>query len=45
MRKVIFAALILAAPRIASACNTIDGDGKEAGAFGDAVSRTAEDSK
>jgi predicted small secreted protein len=44
MRKLLFA-VMLAAPLIASACNTIAGLGKDVGAVGDVVSKTAEDSK
>lgn len=44
MRK-LFLAVIIAAPLLASACNTIAGLGKDVGAVGDAVAKTAEDTK
>ena len=44
MRKLLLA-VMLAAPLLASACNTIAGLGKDVGAVGDAVSKTAEDNK
>ncbi|MCF8507184.1 MAG: entericidin, EcnA/B family [Hyphomonadaceae bacterium] len=44
MRK-LFIAVILAAPLLASACNTIAGLGKDVGAVGDVVAKTAEDAK
>ena len=37
--------LLLAAPLLASACNTIAGLGKDVGAVGDVVAKTAEDAK
>jgi len=45
MRKLILVAVMLAAPLMASACNTIAGLGKDVGAVGDAVSDTAEKTK
>ena len=44
MRKLLLA-VMLAAPLMASACNTIAGFGKDVGAVGDAVSDTAEKTK
>ena len=44
MRK-LFIAVILAAPLLASACNTIAGLGKDVGAVGDGVAKTAEEAK
>ena len=44
MRK-LFIAVILAAPLLASACNTIAGLGKDVGAVGDVVAKTAEEAK
>ena len=44
MRKLLFAVMI-AAPLLASACNTIAGFGKDVGAVGTAVSKTADDTK
>lgn len=44
MRKFMIAIAIVA-PLLASACNTIAGIGKDVGAVGDAVSKTAEDTK
>ncbi|MEQ1607757.1 MAG: entericidin A/B family lipoprotein [Hyphomonadaceae bacterium] len=44
MRKLLIAVL-LAAPLMASACNTIAGVGKDVGAVGNAVSKTAEEAK
>ena len=44
MRKQLIA-VILAAPLLASACNTIAGLGKDVGAVGDVVAKTAEDAK
>lgn len=44
MRKLLFAVL-LATPLLASACNTIAGLGKDVGAVGDVMSKTAEDNK
>jgi predicted small secreted protein len=44
MRKLILAVMI-AAPLLASACNTISGIGKDVGAVGGAVSKTAEEAK
>ena len=44
MRK-LFIAVILAAPLLASACNTIAGLGKDVGAVGDVVAKPAEDAK
>jgi predicted small secreted protein len=45
MRKLILAAALIAAPLLASACNTIAGLGQDAAAVGDAVSDAAEDAK
>ncbi len=44
MRKFLLA-LMIAAPLMASACNTIAGVGRDVGAVGDAVSKTAEEAK
>jgi predicted small secreted protein len=44
MRKLLLA-VMLAAPLMASACNTIAGFGKDVGAVGDAMTKTAEDTK
>lgn len=44
MRKLLLAVL-LAAPLMASACNTIAGLGKDVGAVGDAMTKSAEDTK
>jgi predicted small secreted protein len=44
MRK-LFLAVVLAAPLLVSACNTIAGFGKDVGAVGDAVNKSAEDAK
>ena len=44
MRKLLLA-VMLAAPLLASACNTISGLGKDVGAVGTAVSKTAEENK
>ncbi len=44
MRK-LFIAVILVAPLLASACNTIAGLGKDVGAVGDVVAKTAEEAK
>lgn len=44
MRKFLLA-IVIAAPLLASACNTIAGLGKDVGAVGDAVSKTADDAK
>lgn len=44
MRKLILA-VVLAAPLLLSACNTIAGLGKDVGAVGDAMTNTAEDVK
>ncbi len=44
MRKLLLA-IVIAAPLLASACNTIAGLGKDVGAVGDAVSKTADDAK
>jgi len=44
MRKLLIA-VMLAAPLLASACNTIAGLGRDVGAVGDAVAKTAEDTK
>lgn len=44
MRKLIIAVLLVA-PLMASACNTIAGVGKDVGAVGNAVSKTAEEAK
>jgi len=44
MRKLLIA-VMLAAPLMASACNTIAGVGRDVGAVGDAVSKTAEEAK
>jgi predicted small secreted protein len=44
MRKLLLA-VMLAAPLLASGCNTIAGLGKDVGAVGGAVEKTAEDAK
>ncbi len=44
MRKLLLA-VMLAAPLLAAGCNTIAGLGKDVGAVGDAVSKTAEENK
>lgn len=44
MRKLLLAVMI-AAPLLASACNTIEGIGKDVQAAGKAVSDTADDTK
>jgi entericidin B len=44
MRKILLAVMI-AAPLLASACNTIAGLGKDVGAVGDAVTDSAEKTK
>jgi predicted small secreted protein len=44
MRKIILA-LVIAAPLLASACNTISGVGKDVSAAGNAVSGAADDAK
>lgn len=44
MRKILLA-LAIAAPLLASACNTIAGLGKDVGAVGGAVEKSAEDAK
>jgi len=44
MRKLLLA-IMIAAPLMASACNTIAGVGRDVGAVGDAVSKTAEEAK
>ena len=44
MRKLMIA-IAIAAPLLASACNTIAGLGKDVGAVGDAVSDAAEKTK
>jgi predicted small secreted protein len=44
MRKLLFA-IVIAAPLLVSACNTIAGLGKDVGAVGGAVEKTAEDAK
>lgn len=44
MRKLLLA-VMLVTPLLASACNTIAGLGKDVGAVGDAVSKTAEENK
>lgn len=44
MRKLILA-LVIAAPLLVAACNTIAGIGKDVGAVGGAVEDAAEDSK
>ncbi|MBI1362115.1 MAG: entericidin A/B family lipoprotein [Alphaproteobacteria bacterium] len=44
MRKMIFAALLLAAP-IISACNTVEGAGKDVAKVGDHISDRAEQVK
>jgi predicted small secreted protein len=44
MRKFLLA-IVIAAPLLASACNTIAGLGKDVGAVGGAVEKTAEDAK
>jgi predicted small secreted protein len=44
MRKLLLAVMI-AAPLLATACNTISGIGRDVGAVGDAVSKTAEENK
>ena len=44
MRKLLLA-IVIAAPLLVSACNTIAGLGKDVGAVGDAVSKTADDAK
>jgi len=44
MRK-LFLAVMLAAPILLSACNTIAGLGKDVEAVGDAVTNSAEDAK
>jgi predicted small secreted protein len=36
---------MIAAPLLATACNTISGIGRDVGAVGDAVSKTAEENK
>ena len=45
MRKLILAAVLLAAPLMASACNTMSGLGKDLGAVGDALTGAAEEAK
>lgn len=44
MRKLLIA-VMLAAPLLASGCNTIAGLGKDVGAVGDVVAKTAEEAK
>lgn len=44
MRKLLLA-IVIAAPLLVSACNTIAGLGKDVGAVGGAVEKTAEDAK
>jgi len=44
MRKLLIA-VMLAAPLLVSACNTIAGLGKDVGAVGDVLAKTAEESK
>jgi predicted small secreted protein len=44
MRKILLA-IAIAAPLLASACNTIAGLGKDVGAVGGAVEKSAEDAK
>lgn len=44
MRKFLLA-LAIAAPLMAAACNTIAGVGRDVGAVGDAVAKTADDAK
>jgi predicted small secreted protein len=44
MRKIMLA-VMLATPLLLSACNTIAGLGKDVGAVGTAVQKTAEDNK
>jgi predicted small secreted protein len=44
MRK-LFLAVVLAAPILLSACNTIAGLGKDVEAVGDAMTNSAEDAK
>ncbi len=44
MRKFMLA-IALAAPLLAAACNTISGIGKDVGAVGGAVSKSAEEAK
>jgi len=44
MRKIILA-VMLAAPLLASACNTIAGLGKDVTTVGDVVTKSAEDTK
>jgi len=44
MRKLLLAVMVIA-PLMASACNTIAGIGEDLGAAGDAISQTAEDTK
>ncbi len=44
MRKLLIA-VMLAAPLLATGCNTIAGLGKDVGAVGDVMAKTAEDTK
>jgi predicted small secreted protein len=44
MRKLLIA-VMLAAPLLVSACNTIAGLGKDVGAVGDVLAKTAEEAK
>lgn len=44
MRK-LFLAVMIMAPLLASGCNTIAGLGRDVGAVGDAVAKTAEENK
>ena len=44
MRKLLIA-IMIAAPLMASACNTIAGVGRDVGAVGGAVTKTAEEAK
>jgi predicted small secreted protein len=45
MRKLILVAVLLAAPLMVSACNTMAGLGKDLGAVGDALTGAAEEAK
>lgn len=44
MRKLMLA-IMLAAPLLAAACNTVAGLGKDVGAVGDAMTKSADDAK
>lgn len=45
MRKLLFAALLLAAPLVAAACNTVEGFGQDLKKAGNHVEDRAEDAK